>query len=157
MGYPVTDLDSMTFDYQRDTLWVMSSKMSCCEKSTPGNPISVMSRNLKGEWSTYKLDLFAARPSDDSSWGPLTSIAAGPDGTIWLSMLYRHFLVYFDGVNWKTLNGENLPNETPATATVGTCKSMIDPQISKVLVTSKGKILVANLSGVLVNNVDFWK
>jgi len=158
IGYPMTELDSMAFDHQHNTLWVITTRPPSLGEGPMDDPLGVISRNSKGEWTAYKLSLFA-RKQDDLRNNPLTSIATAPDGIVWLSMLYRHQLVYFDGVNWKTLGGENLPHIESGNSAFNndSCERMDDPNIFKILPTNTGKLLVANLGGVQINNVDFWK
>ena len=50
-----------------------------------------------------------ARTLRDYCFFPITSITTTPDGKVWLGMIYRHGIVYFDGREWRTMQGDVLP------------------------------------------------
>ncbi len=137
----LSDIGSMAYDAQTDTLWAASLDPPGCSESENG----VIQRNADGDWSAYKKRLFA-REQVDFCFYPLTSIAVTPDGKVWLGMVHRHGLVYFDGLDWRTLAGKKLPYISDTQLPSDSKCALPEDYIVDLLVTHDGSLLVGTYS-----------
>jgi hypothetical protein len=146
----LSDIGSMAYDPQTDTLWAASLDPPRCVEGQFVDTNGVIQRNANGDWTAYKKSLFAREPGD-LCWYTLTSIAVTPDGKVWLGMFHRHGLAYFDGLDWRTLAGKKLPyiSDTRHPPRYDDGKCVIPGDITvDLLVTRDGDLLVATYSGI---------
>ncbi len=146
-------ISSVAFDGGTGSLWAASSTISSCSdtKFNAAN-FAVFRRNPDGSWQTFAKDLFMKESNDSSGCGGApTSIAVAKDGKVWLGMMRQLGLAYYDGVNWKALDGKVLPYDLASSSSSNnSCVLPTDDWTTDVLVTRDGKLLVANRFGVFM-------
>ena len=143
------NIGDMAFDTTSDTIWAVSLDIPDCKEGLLTETSGVIFKESKNEWYSFNLSLFADK-DEHLCYYPLRSITVTPDGTVWLGMMYRHGLVYYNGANWSTINGEMLPffcSSCPRHSDESLC-GLHDCYIVDLLVTHDGRLLVANRFGV---------
>jgi len=135
-------IGSLAFDEKTGTLWALNT--SGGSKDT----IGVFRRSSDGNWKTFRRDLFSSRPDQESFGQILKSIAVTHDGTVWLGMERGLALVYYNGVEWKTLDGESLPVKLsyyskPKLPNIDGC-NLPDDYIVDIFAAENGNLIVGN-------------
>lgn len=109
--YNIYRIGEMAYDKETETLWIVDNSPPHCFWDELDDSDAVAQRTADGEWSAYEKLLFARAPGEECD-SPHTSIAVTPDGLVWLGMLHRHSVAYFDGYAWRTMSGRILPYST---------------------------------------------
>ena len=153
------NIRSLAFDHQTNTLWAVSSSVSKYQEVNKNYPSKILQRTADGSLIFHETSLFLW---DGSACDPplFTSVAITPDGIVWVGMFFCHNLIYYDGVNWKGLDGTTLPyaNSEETEKTQENQCGLFGGYIVNVFVAEDGRLLFFDQGGdVLTNNIDFWK
>lgn len=140
-------IGDMAYNPKTETLWAINVYPPSCGEGVLSDSIGVYYKRDGNEWGSFPLSLFADCEGN-LCYFPLTSIDVTTEGVVWLGMMFRHGLVYYDGIQWKTLEGETLPTYFDSCLDWSNECGVPDCYTVDVLATHDGRLLVANRDGV---------